>query len=230
MTWAPCPSSATPSAATTTARPASPSNSNSCKSTCDLSRCSMISDRGTYSAAHVARLDRAGHHVLCSVPWRDFKPLFHEHRDRLFWNQASFLSVEQKRRRQGNSALPKERYELAVLRHQLIDPDSGDDRSVPRPLRLQQRRSKGLPARSVNGPSRKSAPASNTSPNRLPAAITVPRSPRTSTAASPNCSASAAPPVTSAGSSAAHGRRAGCLAAAVTRLSPAHAPLRLPLR
>jgi hypothetical protein len=43
----------------------------------------MISDRGTYSAAHVARLGLAGHHVLCSVPWREFKPLFEQHRDRL---------------------------------------------------------------------------------------------------------------------------------------------------
>jgi hypothetical protein len=85
----------------------------------------MISDRGTYSVAHVARLERAGHHVLCSVPWQDFKPLFHQHRDRLFWNNASFLSVEQKRRRQRHSTLPHERYELAVLRHQLIDPDTG---------------------------------------------------------------------------------------------------------
>jgi hypothetical protein len=82
--------------------------------------------RGTYSAAHVARLQRAGHHVLCSVPWGDFKPLFHQHRERLFWSNASFLSVEQKRRRQANSSLPKERYELAVLRHQLTDPDTGD--------------------------------------------------------------------------------------------------------
>lgn len=86
----------------------------------------MISDRGTYSAAHVARLHHAGHAALCSVPWSDFKSLFHEHRERLFWNNASYLSVEQKRRREGNSALPKERYELAVLRHQLTDPDSGD--------------------------------------------------------------------------------------------------------
>ena len=54
----------------------------------------MISDRGTYSAAHVARLQRAGHHALCSVPWHDFKSLFHQHRDRLFWNNASYLSVE----------------------------------------------------------------------------------------------------------------------------------------
>ena len=89
----------------------------------------MISDRGTYSAAHVARLQHAGHHVLCSVPWGDFKPLFHQHRERLFWSNASFLSVEQKRRRQSNSSLPKERYELAVLRHQLTDPDTGD--SIP---------------------------------------------------------------------------------------------------
>jgi Domain of unknown function (DUF4277) len=86
----------------------------------------MISDRGTYSAAHVARLQRAGHHMLCSVPWGDFKTIFQQQRDRLFWNNASFLSIEQKRRRQANSALPKERYELAVLRHQLTDPDSGD--------------------------------------------------------------------------------------------------------
>lgn len=86
----------------------------------------MISDRGTYSAAHVARLHRAGHAALCSVPWSDFKALFHEHREHLFWNNASYLSVEQKRRRACNSSLPKERYELAVLRHQLTDPDSGE--------------------------------------------------------------------------------------------------------
>jgi transposase len=86
----------------------------------------LISDRGTYSAAHVARLQRAGHHVLCSVPWHDFKPLFEQHRDRLPWDRASFLSVEQKRRRQVNSSLPKEHYDLAVLRHALTDPDTGD--------------------------------------------------------------------------------------------------------
>jgi transposase len=86
----------------------------------------MISDRGTYSAAHVARLERAGHHVLCSVPWRDFKTLLHQQRDRLFWNRASFLSVEQKRRRQCNSSLPKEYSELAVVRHHVTDPDTGE--------------------------------------------------------------------------------------------------------
>jgi transposase len=86
----------------------------------------MISDRGTYSAAHVARLERAGHHVLCSVPWAEFQPLFAKHRDRLFWNRASFLSIEQRRRRDTDSALPREHYELAVLRHALTDPERGE--------------------------------------------------------------------------------------------------------
>jgi transposase len=86
----------------------------------------MISDRGTYSAAHVARLERAGHHVLCSAPWHDFKPLFVSHRERLFWNRASFLSVEQRRRRHGNSSLPQEYHELAVVRHSVTDPESGE--------------------------------------------------------------------------------------------------------
>jgi hypothetical protein len=84
----------------------------------------MISDRGTYSASQVARLYHAGHSVLCSVPWHDFQALFDEHRERLFWNRTSFLSVEQKRRRQSNSSLPHEYHELAVLRHQLVDPGS----------------------------------------------------------------------------------------------------------
>jgi hypothetical protein len=86
----------------------------------------MVSDRGTYSVAHVARLERAGHAVLCSVPWKEFKPLYDQHRQRLFWNRTSFLSVEQKRRRQCDSALPHEYHELAVLRHQLVDPDTGE--------------------------------------------------------------------------------------------------------
>jgi len=87
----------------------------------------MVSDRGTYSAGHAARLHRAGHYVLCSVPWREFQPLFDQHRQTLFWNRASFLSVEQKRRRHSQSSLPKEYHELAVLRHHVTDPDNGDN-------------------------------------------------------------------------------------------------------
>jgi len=42
----------------------------------------MISDRGTYSVRHVARLYHANHHALCSVPWGDFQALFEQHRSR----------------------------------------------------------------------------------------------------------------------------------------------------
>ena len=84
----------------------------------------MVSDRGTFSADHVARLGRAGHFVLCSVPWKDYRPLFEQQRAQLHWRTASFLSVEQQRRRDTKSSLPKEHYQLAVLKHQLTDPET----------------------------------------------------------------------------------------------------------
>jgi transposase len=86
----------------------------------------MVSDRGTFSAAHVARLHRHGCNVLCSVPWHEYRTLFDQHRDRLFWLPASYLSLEQKRRRHTSSTLPQEHYELAVLRHQLTDPETDE--------------------------------------------------------------------------------------------------------
>jgi transposase len=89
----------------------------------------LVSDRGTFSAEHVARLHRNDRHVLCSVPWGDYRGLFDEHRGRLLWLPASYLSQEQKRRRHGNSALPREHYELAVLSHQLTDPQTHE--SIP---------------------------------------------------------------------------------------------------
>src|SRR5262249_27362655 len=89
----------------------------------------LVSDRGTYSAGHCARLFHAGHHVLCSVPWSEFRNLFQENRASLHWFPASFLSVEQQRRRQDQSSLPREYHELAVLRHHVTDPNNGD--SIP---------------------------------------------------------------------------------------------------
>jgi transposase len=82
----------------------------------------MVSDRGTFSAAHVGRLYRNGHHVLCSVPWDDYRALYDEHAAHLQWQTASFLSIEQRRRRETDSALPREDYRLAVVRHTLTDP------------------------------------------------------------------------------------------------------------
>jgi transposase len=85
----------------------------------------MISDRGTFSAGHVACLQRHGHHVLCSANWRDFQKLYDAHAPQLHWQRASYLSIEQHRRRDTGSSLPHEHYDLAVLNHELTDPTTG---------------------------------------------------------------------------------------------------------
>jgi transposase len=88
----------------------------------------MISDRGTFSVGHLLRLCDSGYHALVAAPWDEFRPLFDQRREGLVWKRASYLSIEQQRRRtQGN--LPQERYELAVVRHELTDRDSG--RTLP---------------------------------------------------------------------------------------------------
>ncbi len=81
----------------------------------------MISDRGTFSAGHVARLEQHGYHVLSSAPWKEFQKLYDRHRPQLNWQKASYLSIEQRRRRDTDSSLPREHYELAVLNHELTD-------------------------------------------------------------------------------------------------------------
>ena len=84
----------------------------------------ILSDRGTFSVGHLLRLKDAGQHAIVAAPWDEFRPLFDEERKRLKWKKASYLSLEQQRRRcQGN--LPHEHYELAVVRHPLTDDASG---------------------------------------------------------------------------------------------------------
>jgi transposase len=82
----------------------------------------LVSDRGTCSAEHLARLLRHKHHALCAGQWQDYSPLFDQHAGRLFWSKASYLSREQQRRRATASSLPLEEYRLAVVAHQLVDP------------------------------------------------------------------------------------------------------------
>lgn len=82
----------------------------------------FISDRGTCSVEHLARLHRNGYSVLCPGQWQDYRTLYDAHAKQLHWQPASYLSVEQQRRRTCNSKLPRERYKLAVLRHQFVDP------------------------------------------------------------------------------------------------------------
>lgn len=81
----------------------------------------MISDRGTFSVAHLLRLKKVNSHAICSVPWADVKELFEANRKSLQWKQASYLSIEQQRRRDRNSDLPPEAYQLAVLNHTMTD-------------------------------------------------------------------------------------------------------------
>jgi transposase len=89
-----------------------------------LQRVTMMSDRGTFSVGHLLRLKAEDSYAICSAPWSEFKELFHKHRKKLTWTKASYLSLEQQRRRKANSDLPQEHYELAVLRHRLKDEDT----------------------------------------------------------------------------------------------------------
>ena len=92
----------------------------------------LVSDRGTFSVEHLARLHRHGCHVLCAAPWADYQALYDERAAGLSWRRASFLSLEQQRRRETGSALPREHYDLAVVRHTLTDPET----AAPIPCRV----------------------------------------------------------------------------------------------
>lgn len=84
----------------------------------------MLSDRGTFSVGHLLRLKDASSHAICSVPWSDVQDLFVQNRDKLKWQKATFLSIEQQRRRTQNSDLPLEHYEIAVQKHTFVDNES----------------------------------------------------------------------------------------------------------
>ncbi len=86
----------------------------------------LVSDRGTFSVEHVARLRRHDYTFLGAVPWNDYQALYDRHAGELDWQEASYRSQEQRRRRQQNSSLPKEYYEIASLDHQLRDPSDGE--------------------------------------------------------------------------------------------------------
>jgi transposase len=89
----------------------------------------MISDRGTFSVGHLLRLQDAGGQAICSAPWDEFQPLFDAQRRSLTWKTATYLSIEQQRRRTVSSELPREHYELTEVRHELQDTESG--RKIP---------------------------------------------------------------------------------------------------
>ena len=84
----------------------------------------FISDRGTFSAGHLLRLSQSGFAAIAAAPWDDFRALFDEQQAKLRWKRASYLSIEQQRRRVQGS-LPHEHYDLAVVRHTLVERESG---------------------------------------------------------------------------------------------------------
>lgn len=90
-----------------------------------LNRLTMFSDRGTFSVGHLLRLQDIQSYAVCSAPWGEFKQLFEQQRKHLAWETASYLSIEQQRRRDTASQLPQEHYELATISHTLHDDDSG---------------------------------------------------------------------------------------------------------
>ena len=90
-----------------------------------LSHTTMISDRGTFSIGHMLRMHDVGHRVICAAPWGDLSALFSAQRETLKWNQASYLSIEQHRRRDQSSGLPQEHYDLAAVDHIFRDKTSG---------------------------------------------------------------------------------------------------------
>ena len=65
-----------------------------------LTELTLISDRGTFSAGHLLRLSQSGFAAIAAAPWDDFRSLFDEQRTKLKWKRASYLSIEQQRRRQ----------------------------------------------------------------------------------------------------------------------------------
>jgi transposase len=86
----------------------------------------LVSDRGTCSAEHLARLRQNQHYAICAGQWQDYGHLFDQHASQLQWHKASYLSREQQRRRTVASSLPQEEYRLAVVTHQLIDPTTNN--------------------------------------------------------------------------------------------------------
>lgn len=90
-----------------------------------LSQTTMVSDRGTFSVGHMLRMHDVGHRIICAAPWDDLSSLFSAHRETLQWNQATFLSIEQHRRRDKSSSLPQEHYKLAAVDHAFHDKTSG---------------------------------------------------------------------------------------------------------
>jgi transposase len=85
----------------------------------------LVSDRGTFSAGHLANLAEHRQYAACAANWGDYRKLYDEHAKSLHWQDASYLSLEQQLRRERDSSLPLDRYQIACIdKHTLIDRDT----------------------------------------------------------------------------------------------------------
>jgi transposase len=84
----------------------------------------MISDAGTYSVQHVKRSSDDGLNIICAIPKTQARTLYEKHASSLRWNEASYRSIEQQRRRDSRSSLPLEHHKLAEIQHELHDRES----------------------------------------------------------------------------------------------------------
>ena len=61
------------------------------------------------------------------MPWGEVRNLFDHCYNSLEWSEASYLSMEQKRRREQNSSLPQEHYDIASTKHRFQDERSKEE-------------------------------------------------------------------------------------------------------
>jgi len=83
----------------------------------------LVSDRGTFSSIISPAFTATATMCCARCPGRTNRGLYDRHAASLNWKTASFLSVEQRRRRETNSSLPREDYQIAVHNHEFIDSD-----------------------------------------------------------------------------------------------------------
>ncbi len=70
----------------------------------------LVSDRGTVSLEHIARLHRHGRHMLCAVPWNDYRHLYDANADRLHWQRSAAFC----RRSSSVAASPARRCRVSI--------------------------------------------------------------------------------------------------------------------
>lgn len=92
-----------------------------------IARTMVVGDAGTFSARQIKRATDNGMSIVLGFPRKIAKIHYETRRAALQWFEASYLSQEQQRRRECNSSMPLEHYELAETPHVVHDRHSKTD-------------------------------------------------------------------------------------------------------